>query len=96
MRLNANHFLGYDKDAERNLEKAFLMAWNGIVENREGFLSAWEKQRAEGNALEKWRAGQMIELTTQPPLDTVCPGIVNMVWESVEVQNGELLHFLFS
>ena len=43
---------------ERDLEKAFLMAWNGIVENRESFLLAWEKQRAEGNALEKWRQGR--------------------------------------
>lgn len=40
---------------ERDLEKALLMAWNGIVENRESFLFAWEKHRAEGNVLEKWR-----------------------------------------
>lgn len=80
---------------ERDLEKAFLMAWNGIVENRESFLPAWEKQRAEGNALEKWRAGQMMELTGQPPLETVCPEIVNMVLGSVEVHDGGLLHFYF-
>ena len=71
------------------------MAWNGIVENRESFLPAWEKQRAEGNALEKWRAGQMMELTEQPPLETVCPEIVNMVLGSVEVHDGGLLHFYF-
>ncbi len=80
---------------ERDLEKAFLMAWNGIVENRESFLPAWEKQRAEGNSLEKWRAGQMMELTAQPPFDTVCPEIVNMVLGSVEVHDGGLLHFYF-
>ncbi len=73
---------------ERDLEKAFLMAWNGIVENRESFLPAWEKQREEGNALEKWRARQMMELTMQPPLDMVCPEIVNMVLGSVEVHDG--------
>ncbi len=41
---------------EKDLEQAFLTAWNGIVENREGFLPAWEKQIKEGDALEKWRA----------------------------------------
>ena len=80
---------------EKDLEKAFLTAWNGIVENREGFLPAWEKQIKEGNALEKWRAGQMVQLTAEPPLDTVCPEIVNMALESVEVRDGGLLHFRF-
>ncbi len=80
---------------EKDLEKAFLMAWNGIVENREGFLPAWKKQITEGNALEKWRAGQMVQLTAEPPLETICPEIVNMVLESVEVHDGGLLHFHF-
>ena len=80
---------------EKDLEKAFLMAWNGIVENREGFLTAWEKQIKEGDALEKWRAGQMVQLTAEPPLETICPEIVNMVLESVEVYDGGLLRFHF-
>ena len=65
------------------------------MENREGFLTAWKKQITEGNALEKWRAGQMVQLTTEPPLETVCPEIVNMVLESVEAHDGGLLHFHF-
>ncbi len=80
---------------EKDLEQAFLTAWNGIVENREGFLSAWEKQIREGDAMEKWRAGQMVQLTAEPPLETICPEIVNMVLESVEVHDGGLLHFHF-
>ena len=80
---------------EKDLEKAFLTAWNGIVENREGFLPAWEKQIKEGNALEKWRAGQMVQLPTEPPLEAICPEIVNMTLESVEVHDGGLLHFRF-
>jgi hypothetical protein len=80
---------------EKDLEQAFLTAWNGIVENREGFLPAWEKQIKEGDALEKWRAGQMVQLTAEPPLETVCVEIVNMALESVEVQDGGLLRFRF-
>lgn len=80
---------------EKDLEQAFLTAWNGIVENRERFLPAWEKQIKEGDALEKWRAGQMVQLTAEPPLETVCAEIVNMALESVEVHDGGLLHFRF-
>ena len=80
---------------EKDLEQAFLTAWNGIAENREGFLTAWEKQIKEGDALEKWRAGQMVQLTAEPPLETVCVEIVNMALESVEVQDGGLLRFRF-
>lgn len=53
------------------------------------------KADKEGNALEKWRAGQMVQLTAEPPLETVCAEIVNMALESVEVHDGGLLHFRF-
>lgn len=69
------------------------MAWNGIVKNREGFLPAWEKRIREGDALEKWRAGQIVQLTAEPPLEKICPEIVNMVLQSVEVHDGGLLYF---
>ena len=44
---------------------------------------------------EKWRAGQMVQLTAEPPLEAICPEIVNMVLESVEVHDSGLLHFRF-
>ena len=44
---------------------------------------------------EKWRAGQMVQLTAEPPLETICPEIVNMALESVEVHDGGLLRFHF-
>lgn len=36
-----------------------------------------------------------MQLTAEPPLETICPEIVNMVLESVEVYDGGLLHFHF-
>lgn len=45
--------------------------------------------------MEKWWARQMMELTAEPPLGTICPEIVNMVLESVEVHDGGLLHSHF-
>ena len=37
----------------------------------------------------------MVQLTAEPPLETICPEIVNMTLESVEVHDGGLLHFRF-
>lgn len=53
------------------------------------------KQRADGKALERWRAGQMMALTMQPPLETACPEIVNIVLRSVKVHDGRFLQFYF-
>ena len=60
-----------------------------------GLLVRMGKADKEGNALEKWRAVQMMQLTAEPPLETVCAEIVNMALESVEVHDGGLLHFRF-
>lgn len=37
----------------------------------------------------------MVQLTAEPPLEAICPEIVNMTLESVEVHDGGLLHFRF-
>jgi len=41
---------------ESTLEKAFVMAWNGILENREYFLRKWEEQEKSEDLLEVYRA----------------------------------------
>lgn len=41
---------------ESKLEKAFIMAWNGILENKENFLWKWEEQEKSANLLEVYRA----------------------------------------
>jgi site-specific DNA recombinase len=47
---------------ESTLEKAFVMAWNGILENKEYFLRKWEAQKKSEDLLEVYRAKDFMEL----------------------------------
>ncbi|RDY27488.1 hypothetical protein CG710_020700 [Lachnotalea glycerini] len=48
---------------ESTLEKAFIMAWNGILENKEHFWRKWEAQEKSGDLLEVYRAKDFQKLT---------------------------------
>ncbi len=43
--------------------RAFLVAWNELIKNREQFLKKWNKQMESGNELEQLRVRQFIEMT---------------------------------
>lgn len=40
---------------ESTLEKAFVMAWNVVLENKEYFWQKWEEQKKSENLLEAYR-----------------------------------------
>ena len=48
---------------EETLIKAYLMAWNALVENREDFMEQWTEQLQSENLLEGYRAEKFIEYT---------------------------------
>ena len=48
---------------EETLEKAYMMAWNALVENRESFLGRWKEQVLSENLLEGYRAEKFMEYT---------------------------------
>ena len=48
---------------EETLIKAYLMAWNVLVENREDFMEQWTEQLQSENLLEGYRAEKFIEYT---------------------------------
>ena len=48
---------------EKTLIKAYLMAWNVLVENREDFMEQWTEQLQSKNLLEGYRAEKFIEYT---------------------------------
>lgn len=48
---------------EETLIKAYLMAWNALVENRENFMEQWTEQLQSENLLESYRAEKFIEYT---------------------------------
>lgn len=78
-----------------NLLKGFVTAWNQIVAEREQYLPKWEKNKKDGNPLERLRAEQMIGLTLQPPLTKMLPELGQMVLERVIVQGKEILFIRF-
>ena len=48
---------------EETLIKAYLMAWNALVENRRGFHGAVDGAASERDLLEGYRAEKFIEYT---------------------------------
>lgn len=48
---------------EETLVKAFLMAWNVLVEKREDFMEQWKEQMQSENLLESYRAEMFMEYT---------------------------------
>ena len=48
---------------EETLIKAYLMAWNALVENRAAFIERWREQMQSENLLEGYRARKFIEYT---------------------------------
>ena len=48
---------------EETLIKAYLMAWNALVENREDFMEQWTEQLQSANLLKGYRAEKFIEYT---------------------------------
>ncbi len=48
---------------EETLIKAYIMAWNAIVKNRDDFMEQWKEQMKSDNLLEGYRAEKFIEYT---------------------------------
>ena len=48
---------------EKTLIKAYLTAWNALVENRVDFMEQWTEQLQSENLLEGYRAEKFIEYT---------------------------------
>ena len=80
---------------ESDLHGAFVMAWNGILESRAEFTETWKAQAENGNALERFRAKQMLELTRMKPLKEIDLLLVGKVLDYVIVQHGGELEFHF-
>lgn len=55
---------------ENTLEKAFVMAWNGILENKEYFRQKWEEQEKDADLLMVYRAKDFQELMNVAVVET--------------------------
>lgn len=79
---------------EKDLNKAFIMAWNTIIENKEEFIERWSKLEKKGNPLERLKARQFKTIVEKGVLlDEVDNDLVNLVLEKVEVYDLGILKF---
>ena len=60
---NRKEFNRLKAEIAATLIKAYLMAWNALVENREDFMEQWTEQLQSENLLEGYRAEKFIEYT---------------------------------
>ena len=78
---------------EEMLVKAYLMAWNALVENREAFMERWKEQMQSENLLEGYRAEKFIEYTDGvQPLTEMDTDFMLKTLDYIKVfENGTLL-----
>ena len=78
---------------EETLIKAYLMAWNALVENREDFMEQWTEQLQSENLLESYRAEKFIEYTDgAKPLTQMDTDFMLKTLDHIKVfENGTLL-----
>ena len=78
---------------EETLIKAYLMAWNALVENREDFMRQWTEQLQSENLLEGYRAEKFIEYTDEAePLTEMDTDFMLKTLDHIKVfEDGTLL-----
>jgi site-specific DNA recombinase len=70
---------------EKVLDRSFVIAWNSIVDKRDDLVERWQQMVSEGNALERIRGQQMIDLTAEGKIVKQIPELTTMVMESMTV-----------
>ena len=72
---------------ESALQKAIVIAWNSIVENRDRYLPGWQRMATEGDALQRYRGRLMIAITEDGPLEAAVPELTRMMLEEIRVKS---------
>lgn len=81
---------------EMDLHRAFVMAWNAVLERREEFVPNWESQAQGDDPLAAFRAKQFMRLTANTaPQDELDLSLVSKVLEHCEVHPLGIVNFFF-
>ena len=81
---------------EADLHRAFIMAWNVILENRTEFLPKWKEQSQSDNPLTAFRARQFITATVSTePIRVLDCSLVSMVFDHCTVEPLGIINFYF-
>ena len=77
------------------MKRAIVIAWNSLVEKRSEKVAAWQRQAAEGNALERYRVRLMLAVTADGPLETEVPELTRMFLEDIMVMGSTEFEIAF-
>ena len=81
---------------EADLHKAFVMAWNAMLENRENFLEHWKAQLNDQNPLVAFRAKQFMKLTEKAkPMKDLDVTIVSKTLDHCDIKPLGVIDFYF-
>lgn len=78
---------------KRNLERAFVQAYNNLLESADH--NKWKRMAEEGTPLQKIRGKQMIELAEAGQLTTFVPELAQLVLIEVTVHGAKSFEFEF-
>jgi len=75
------------------LEKAFVMAWNSVLENRESFLRKWEEMARGENLLLAYRVQDFTQIVKRAePLEKMELGLMLRVLGHIKIfEEGTLM-----
>jgi site-specific DNA recombinase len=77
------------------LKKGFIKAFNIMVTERIRYMDAWEKMKSEGSPLQRIRAGQLIAVTDEPPIQKFVPELAQLVITEVTILGAKKFKFEF-
>ncbi len=78
---------------ESTLEKAFVMAWHGVLENKEYFLRKWEEHEKSEELLEVYRAKDFEKVTLDnKSIEIIDINFMLRILEHIKIfENGMLI-----
>ena len=81
--------------SQSDLESGFVKAYNVLMSRKEDLIPRWKHTIETGNALEKLRAKQFMELSEQPELECYVPELAQLVIQMVIVKGAKKYEFTF-
>ena len=81
--------------SQNDLESGFVKAYNMLMSRKEDSIPRWKNTIETGNALEKLRAKQFMELSEQPELECYVPELAQLVIQMVIVKGVKKYEFTF-
>ena len=81
--------------SQSDLELGFVKAYNMLLKHKEILIPRWKDTIETGNALERLRAKQFLDLSEQPELECYVPELAQMVIQMVIIKGIKKYEFTF-